>query len=73
MTQNELLVSKGLVTVQEAAQFLRLSRSTIYQMMDRGELTYAKIRGSRRIPKVGLNKLAQDCLMGGFKLEHNAT
>lgn len=62
------LVSDGLVTVKEAARFLSLSRSTLYQMMDKGELQYAKIGGSRRIPRQALKGLAENCLLGGWKL-----
>lgn len=64
--------SEGLVTVKEAARFLSLSRSTLYQMMDKGELRYAKIGGSRRIPRQVLKNLAQDCLLGGWKLPQSA-
>lgn len=35
--------------VAEAAQFLALSRSKLYAMMDAGELEYVKIGRSRRI------------------------
>lgn len=62
------LVGDGLVTVKEAARFLSLSKSTLYQMMDKGELHYAKIGGSRRIPRQALKSLAQDCLLGGWKM-----
>lgn len=62
------LMGEGLVTVKEAARFLSLSRSTLYQMMDKGELHFAKIGGSRRIPRLALKGLAQDCLMGDSKL-----
>ena len=66
------MVSDGLVTVREAARFLSLSRSTLYQMMDKGELHYAKIGGSRRIPRQALKSLAQDCLLGGWKLPQSS-
>ncbi|MEI6805518.1 MAG: helix-turn-helix domain-containing protein [Myxococcaceae bacterium] len=66
------MVNEGLITVREAARFLSLSRSTLYQMMDKGELHYAKIGGSRRIPRQALKRLAQDCLLGGWKLLQTA-
>ena len=72
MTANEILVSDGLVTIREAARFLSLSRSTLYQMMDKGELLYAKIGGSRRIPKQALKNLAGTSLLGGWKLSQNS-
>jgi predicted DNA-binding transcriptional regulator AlpA len=39
------LVEEGLLKVTEAAEFLRLSRATLYSLMDRGELA---LRGSVR-------------------------
>lgn len=56
------LVSDGLVTVPEAAAFLRVSRSTIYVLMDRGDLPYVRIGSARRIPKKALVTLASSCL-----------
>ena len=52
------LVVDGLLTVAEAAAFLRLSRATLYQIMDRGELPFVKLGRSRRIPKRALVELA---------------
>lgn len=66
------IVAEGLVSIREAARFLSLSRSTLYQMMDKGELHYAKIGGARRIPRQALKSLAQDCLLGGWKLPQTA-
>ncbi len=44
------LVADGLASVREAAAFLKVSRSTLYKLMDAGGLVSVKIRGSRRIP-----------------------
>jgi excisionase family DNA binding protein len=38
-----------LLRVTEVARLLNLSRSCIYQIMDRGELPYVKIGKSRRV------------------------
>ncbi len=62
------LVEDGLMTVAEAARFLRLSRSTLYAIMDRGELRFAKIGRSRRIPKRAVVELAARELRGGTRL-----
>jgi excisionase family DNA binding protein len=43
-------LDEGLIRVTEAARKLGLSRSMVYQLMDRGELPYAKFGTSRRIP-----------------------
>ena len=59
------LVEDGLVTVSEAAAFLRLSRSTVYELMNQGILAYAKIGRSRRIPRRALVELAARELRGG--------
>jgi excisionase family DNA binding protein len=56
-TRAEELVSDGVVTVKEAAAFLGLAVSTIYKLMDQGDLEYAKIGRSRRIPRRALSEL----------------
>ncbi len=61
------LVSDGLMTIEEAARFLRLSRSTVYSMMDDGGLPFVMLGRSRRIPRRALVKLAAGELRGGSK------
>ena len=61
------LVADGLLTVREAMCFLHLSRSTVYQFMDRGELPFVKLGRSRRIPKRALVELAARGLQGGVR------
>src|SRR5262245_29909219 len=39
----------GLLRVQEAARLLGLSRSMLYQLMDKGELPYVKFGKARRL------------------------
>jgi excisionase family DNA binding protein len=68
MMSEVMSLGEGLVTVKEASKLLSLSRSTLYLMMDRGELRYAKIGGARRIPKQALSRLVHDSLIGGWKL-----
>jgi excisionase family DNA binding protein len=43
-----------LVRVEEAARLLSLSRSTIYEMLDRGELPSLRCGAARRIPLAAL-------------------
>jgi excisionase family DNA binding protein len=43
-----------LVRVEEAARLLSLSRSTIYELMDRGELQSVRCGAARRIPLAAL-------------------
>ena len=69
VTDNDAaLVEDGLVKVPEAAAFLRLSRSNLYAMMERGELPFVKIGRSRRIPRRALVQLAARGIRGGVKL-----
>jgi excisionase family DNA binding protein len=67
-TDRTELVADGLMKVQEAAEFLRLSRSSLYAMMDAGELAFVKLGRSRRIPKRALVELAARELRGGLSL-----
>jgi excisionase family DNA binding protein len=62
--QENGLVADGLVSVAEACKFLGLSRATLYVLMDKGELAYCKIGGSRRIPRRALTGLAEKSLVG---------
>jgi excisionase family DNA binding protein len=52
------LVSEGLLDVRDAATFLGLSVAKLYGLMESGELAYAKIGRSRRIPRKALIELA---------------
>jgi excisionase family DNA binding protein len=58
------LIGSGFVGIPEAARFLSLSRSKLYQMMDNGQLMYAKFGRSRRIPRRALMQFAERCLLG---------
>jgi excisionase family DNA binding protein len=48
-----------LIRVTEVAQHLSLSRSKIYQMMDRGELPYVKLGKSRRVRWPDIERLVE--------------
>ena len=61
------LVADGLLTIQEAALFLSISRSKLYELMDNGELTFVKLGRSRRIPRRALIDLAASGLQGGWR------
>lgn len=65
-TVRETLVRDGLLTITEAIAFLRLSRSTLYSLMDVGELAYIRIGRARRIPGSALVDLAATRLKGGL-------
>ncbi len=61
------LVADGLMTVKECAEFLHLSRSTVYELMNAGELCFAKLGRSRRIPRRAVIELAARQLRGGVR------
>lgn len=65
----DLLVEGGLCTVPQAAAFLSLARSTVYALMDRGEIPFAKFGRARRIPKRALVAFASRHLVGGQEEE----
>lgn len=51
------VVSDGMMSVRDAALFASISRSELYLLMDRGELSYAKIGRRRLIPRRALIEL----------------
>ena len=61
------LVEDGLMRVREACEFLRLSRSSVYALMDHGELAFVKLGRSRRIPRRAVVELAARALQGGVR------
>ena len=61
--ENLDLVKRGMLRLSEAGDFLGISRSALYQLMERGELPYTKIGTSRRIPKQALMELAASGLV----------
>ncbi len=56
--------NRGLRTVQEVAEFLSISRSKVYQLMDSGELVFVKIGSSRRVRWEDVLKLVETSLVG---------
>ena len=64
MNEREELVEGGFTSVIDAAEFLDVSRTTLYQLMDTGKLRYAKIGKCRRIPRRELLKFAAESMVG---------
>jgi excisionase family DNA binding protein len=58
MTGKEM-VKDGVHTIAEAAEVIKLSRTTIYALMESGELPYTKIGKRRLIPRRALSELME--------------
>jgi excisionase family DNA binding protein len=58
------LVADGLMTILEAAAFLRVSRSTLYVFMDSGELASVKLGRRRLVPRRALVEFAARGVLG---------
>lgn len=54
----EELVAAGLVTTEEAAEFLGISRSKLYEMMGERRISFVQVDRNRRIPRNELVRLA---------------
>ena len=50
--------------IPEVARFLALSRASVYQLMDRGELAWVKFGRARRVPRRAVVELAARRLIG---------
>lgn len=49
-----------LLRIDEAARLLGLGRSTVYELLYKGELPFVRIGAARRIPVVALNQWIAD-------------
>lgn len=49
--------SAGLLTIRDVTRYTRLSRTTVYGLMDSGQLVYAKIGRRRLVPRKELEDL----------------
>jgi excisionase family DNA binding protein len=63
MSKTEMM-EEGMTRITEAAKYLGLSRTKVYQLMHAGELVYAKFGKSRRIPRRALVAYVQKNLVG---------
>jgi excisionase family DNA binding protein len=59
------VVAEGFAKLPEAQQFLGVCRATLYQLMDSGELAYAKFGKCRRIPWQALRAYASSRMVQG--------
>ena len=51
--------TNGFATIREAADFLRLGRSTVYAMVRSGRLTSTRFGRAVRVPRAALVALAE--------------
>lgn len=58
LTRNLELVSDGLISVPEAAKFLGISKSLLYELMQQNKIRFAKISNRRLIPRRELEHFA---------------
>jgi excisionase family DNA binding protein len=63
----EDLLRHGLRTIKEAQDYTRLSRATLYLLMEKGELVYTTIGRRRLIPYQALVELAARGLVSASK------
>jgi excisionase family DNA binding protein len=62
MQKHEVLAADErpqLVSIEEACRMLATSRSAVYAMMERGELSYVKLGRSRRLTLSSIKALVQ--------------
>lgn len=62
-SSNRELVAEGLQRISEAARFLGISRSLVYQLINAGDLPTVRIGRSRRIPTNAVLELAANRLV----------
>jgi excisionase family DNA binding protein len=56
------LVLDGFASVREACELLSISRAKLYGLMQDGELCFAKVGASRRIPWRALHQYMEKCM-----------
>ena len=60
------LVADGLCTISEAKDFLKISRSTLYEFLRSGEIPSVKVGRSCRIPRKALHEYAARNMRSGY-------
>ncbi|HUY32856.1 MAG TPA: helix-turn-helix domain-containing protein [Pirellulales bacterium] len=70
MTQE--IVSERLVDILTAAEHMSVSRSTVYELMETGQLKWVKIGRARRIPIQAIRDLVAANTKGGWALAEKA-
>lgn len=58
------IMAEGLATVEDVMSFLKVSRQTVYTLMNRGDLPYVRLTRARRVPWLVLKGYAEDRFTG---------
>lgn len=61
------VLTDGLLTIEQTQAMLAVSRSTVYALMDRGELAYVQLGRARRVPRRAVTLLLERNLKGGWR------
>jgi excisionase family DNA binding protein len=61
------VLADGLLTIEQVGALLAMSRSTVYALMDRGDLAYVQLGRARRVPKRAATQLLERNLKGGWR------
>ena len=54
----------GMITISDVCDFLKVSRPTVYRLINDGKIRAVKICGQRRIPRSDVMKFVKDGLKG---------
>jgi len=63
MNGRDDVVADGMMSVRDAARFLAIGRTTLYELMDAGRLAYCKIGSGRRIPRRAVHAFAASVMV----------
>lgn len=66
---SEVTVEPLYLRVGDAARLLCISRSSLYALMEQGQIVFAKFGRSRRVPKAALDEYQRRCLVGSIGAE----
>jgi excisionase family DNA binding protein len=63
-TGKEVLMSDTILTVKEAAEYLRMREQTLYRLVNQKKIPSVKIGGQWKIKKSSIDKMFEDAAHG---------
>ena len=63
MNEQNRSSAAGLMTLEEAVEYLKISRASVYSLMKNGELAYVQIGGRRRFRASDLTAFIEERLV----------